>query len=184
MKRRVFLGAFLALAAGSSFAAVKYEDKELGIALEAPEGFIPLKELPRLHEALGATKAAYADPRKPGSGGLVMIHHMSLLEGGDYPTFKQRLPEAVGEFLGAGYRLLKQEDVTADKLAGFMIEFEAPGDGKLPQPGGPQRQHMRWYLFREGADRLVGVIYHATEEAWKELEPKFAASYKTVRKPG
>ena len=176
------MGALLVLTAAMALAADKFEDKAVGVAVELPDGFAIQDQRPPLPPELGTVKGFYLSKSKPESGGMLLVHQMDLPCGLDLNGLKTRLPDAISEHLGAGYKLLTQLDVTSGAHKGFLLEFEAPGDGKFPQPNGTQKEHVRWYLLQEGNKPLVGLLYHSTEDTWKEMLPKFEASFKTLKK--
>lgn len=181
MKRVLGIGALLVALAGAAWAAEKFEDKTLGLRVEAPEGYTKA-ENPKLPEEVGEVKAFYVDPNAGTNAGSLLIHHMDLPDGADYSAFKTSFGDQVGTFFGNGFKLVKQEDTDVPKLTGFMLEFECPGDDREAKPGGNIQHHIRWYFFRDGEKKLVGVVYHSLDLHWKALEPKFAASFKTLKK--
>jgi hypothetical protein len=181
MKRFAIITALVALAATSAFAA-KFEDKDLKLSIEAPAGFTKQAETPQISDRLGEHKAIYVDTQEPKRVAFMLVHHMELPEGADYAIFKQQLPDVLKEYLGNSLKLNRQEDTEVGKFSGFMVDFEGPGDGKLPTADGTFRHHVRWYLLRDGDKKLVGLIYHSLEDAWKDLEPKVQASIKSAKK--
>jgi hypothetical protein len=180
MKPFALLAVLATLIGSAALAAEKFEDPQIKLSIQAPEGFTPPEAKPELPPQLGEIKAVFADKTDPKKSAFLLIHHMTL--DGGYEDFKQQIPQVLSERLGTTYKLSRQEDTQVGKYSGFLLEFEAPGDGRLPVDGGTFRHHVRWYLLRDGEDKLVGLIYHSLEDAWKELEPKYAASLKTLKK--
>jgi len=181
MRRLAIITVLLAVAATAAFGAEKFEDKELKLAIEAPAGFTKVDMAPSLPPELGTTRVAFMDTQNQAKAAFLMIHHMDCPPGVTFVDFKQGLPDLLAGRLGNTYKLLRQEDVDAGKFTGTMLDFEAPGDGKLPGEGN-FRHHVRWYLLRDGEDKIIGLVYHSLEDAWKEVEPKFAVSVKTLKK--
>ena len=184
MKRRQFgmlaFGCAMVLVGGVA-AAEKLDDATLGITLEAPEGFLVPPQKPPIPDLLGEVKGFYASPKFEDTAAFAMVHQMPRPDGVTFEQFKETFPARIGAQLGNSYKQVRQEDVEAGKLKGFVFEFEAPGNGMLPEAGGSFRHRVRWYFFPQGADRLIGIVYHSRETAWKELEPKFAASFKSLK---
>lgn len=168
--------------AAAAAAAEKFEDKKLGIAVMAPEGFTAVADIGKQEEFLGETKALYASPDVDSTAGILLIHHMDIPGGADYATLKGALSDQLKMAFGDKYRLIVQEDLKVEKLTGFVLEFECPGDGTKPRPGGNVLHHVRWYLIREGDAKLVGLIYTSRDSGWKPLDPKFVASAKTLKR--
>ena len=171
------LGLTLAVAA---LAAEKFEDKAAGLRVTAPEGFTTAAQLPSIPDEIGKPKVLFTDKNYENNGGQLLIHLMDLPGGAEYAAFKTDLVATLKDYFGDGFKLHKQEDVAVGKQVGFSIEFEGPGNGKMPEPGGTIPHHIRWVLVRDGNERLMGFVYHCRESAWKELEPKFSASQKTL----
>lgn len=181
MKLLALASALLSLITLPALAA-SFKDEALKVEVEAPADFNKSTMEVQLPEALGSVKGAFDHKNSERSGGQFILHHMPIPAEADYNGFKSSLPERVNEFLNGKAKVVRQEDVELGKFKGFLFEFEAPGDGKLPSPDGTIAHHVRWYLLRDGEDNLIGLVYHSREEAWKELEPKFAASLKTVKR--
>jgi len=182
--KRLLTGLLLVLAAGAALAAEKFEDKQLGISVTAPEGFGAAADLGKRDDFIGEPKALFASPDAQNNAAILLIHHMEIPGGADYATFKGAFADQLKTIFMDGFKLLKQEDLKVDKLTGFMLDFECPGDGTKPQPGGSTPHHVRWYLVREGDKKLVGLIYTGREAAWKDISPKFEASAKTLKSTG
>lgn len=166
----------------SAWAAEKFEDKSIRVAAETPEGFVKLDQVPAKDNFIGEAKALYLSPEAATNAGAMLVHHMELPGGVDYATFKGALATQLGTVFGAGYKLVKQEDTEMGKLSGFVLEFTCPGDGTKPAPGGTIPHHLRWYFFKDGDAKLIGVLYGARDAAWKDLDAKFAASAKTLKR--
>jgi hypothetical protein len=184
MKRLLAAFALLAAAAGTARAAEQFENKQLGIALAAPEGFVAAPDPGKRDDFLGEPKALYVPPDVEKTAAGLLVHHMDLPGGIDYPTFKTALAEFLKGAFGTSFKLVKQEDLKVDGLTGFMLEFECAGDGKKPLPGGSEQHHARWYLVRQGDAKLVGLLYTSREPAWKDIDPKVAASARSLKAIG
>jgi hypothetical protein len=182
MKKWFAIGLLLALAVGTAGAAEKFENKTVGIALELPAGFVSVEQKPE-NSPLGDILGLYAAPDAAETGSGLLIHVLEI-PGGDYDTFKGGLPDLLKGVFQEKFKLVKQEDTKFEKMTGFMLDFECPGDGSKPQPGGSIPHHVRWYLIREGDKKLVGLIYTGREAAWKDVSPKFDASAKTLKSAG
>lgn len=180
MKPFALLAVLAMLLGSAALAAEKFEDPEIKISIQAPEGFTALETKPELPPQLGPIKAVLADKTNPKKAAFLLVHHLPL--DGGYEDFKQQIPQVLAERLGTTFKLSRQEDTKVGAFSGFLLEFEAPGDGKLPVDGGTYRHHVRWYLLRDGESKLLGLIYHSLEDDWKELEPKYAASVKSLKK--
>jgi len=180
--RRTWLVGVAALTlAAAANAAEKFEDAGLGIRMEAPDGFVAAAQKPPIPETLGEIKGFYTSPQAAENAGFLMIHHMTVPGGMGFDAFKGAFPGRIGEQLGQGFKQVKQEDVEVGRLKGFMFEFEAPGNGMLPEAGGSIPHRVRWYMFQHGAERIIGVVYHSRGAAWAELDPRFATSYKSLK---
>lgn len=182
MKLFALAATLLALFTIPALAANTFKDDTLKVQVEAPADFAKSTRDVQLPEALGTVKGAFDHNNAERTGGQFILHHMEIPAGADYSGFKTSLPERVNEFLNGKAKVVRQEDVEVGKLKGFLLEFEAPGDGKLPSPDGTIAHHVRWYLLRDGEDKLLGLVYHSREEAWKDLDPQFAASLKTFKR--
>ncbi|MGV3724389.1 MAG: hypothetical protein ACO1SX_26125 [Actinomycetota bacterium] len=163
-------------------AAEKFEDKAIKVSAEAPEGFVKLNEVPPPDDFIGESKALYLSPEVASNGGAMLIHHLTIPAGADYAAFKGALPTQFATIFGNGYKLIKQEDVQAGKLSGFVLEFSCPGDGSKPVPGGAVPHHLRWFFFKDGDARLIGVLYGARDANWADLSAKYVASEKTLKR--
>ncbi len=186
MLRWPCLLALVFAATGVAFAAAaeKFSDKSLGIEVTAPEGFMKAPDTPAKDDFIGQPKALFFAPNVTETGGILLIHHMDLPGGVDYDTFKKAFVEQLGMAFGDSFKLLKQTDLTVEKLSGMVLEFECPGDGGKPAPGGTIPHHVRWVFIREGEKKLVGMIYAARQAAWKDLDGKFTASEKSLKAAG
>jgi hypothetical protein len=173
--------AFGLLLASAVAAADGFVDKELGIAVTPPSGFAKSDKAPEVPEAIGSVKGYFVSSQAKDDAGMLLIHAMKLPDGASYDDFRNSLSDSLQHHFGAGYKLVKQEAVEVKGLTGFLLEAEVPGDGKDIKPGGDQKHHLRWYLFRRGDSGLTGVAYSARESAWTGLEPKFTTSFKTIR---
>jgi hypothetical protein len=182
VKKLMLAGALSALFVTAAFAAEKLEDKSLKLSLQAPETFIASPQLPEKDNFIGTAKGLYLSPDVQKTGGALLVHHMDLPGGADYPTVKAALEPQLAQVFGTGYRLVKQEDIKLDGFTGFTLEFICPGDGTKPMPGGTTPHHIRWYFLKDGDAKLVGILYGAQDAAWKDLEPKYAASFKTLKR--
>lgn len=163
-------------------AAEKFEDKTIKVSADAPEGFVKLAEVPPADNFLGESKALYLSPEVAANGGAMLIHHLTIPAGADYAAFKVALPTQFATIFGDGYKLIKQEDVTVGKLAGFVLEFSCPGDGTKPLPGGTVPHHLRWFFFKDGDAKLIGVLYGARDASWAELSKGYVVSEKTLKR--
>lgn len=181
MRKAILLAALLVLAAAQFCMAASFQDPALKVEVQAPAGFEKIETLPPLPEVLGEVKTAFHHQEYEKTSGQLLIHHMMLPDGAAYEDFKAGLAGQVDEFLGGQAKIARQEDVTVGKLSGFLIEFEGPGNGKLPEAGGTIPHHVRWYLLKDGNGKLLGLVYHSRQDAWKELEPKFTASVKSFK---
>ena len=182
MKRWLVMGLAILLVAAGAWGAEKFEDKALGIALEAPEGFEALADRPELPSALGEVKAIFGHKERAGTAGLLFVHHMEIPDGEAYDAFKTQIGERLQGLYGVDFKVVKQEDIEVAGRKGFVLEFQVPGNGMLPEPNGNVQHHVRWHLLRDGETRLIGIAFHSRESAWKDLAPKFDASYKTLKK--
>lgn len=180
MKKWLMVVLLLSLTTGLARAAERFQDQELGLKLEAPEGFTAPDQKPSLPEQLGAVKAIYGDLQHPQRAAFVLIHRMELPAGLDAKGLQQGLETTLKEQLGPSFKILNQQEVKVGKRNGFLLDFEAPGNGRLPEANGTIRHHVRWYLLHDGPEHVIGVVYHSVEDAWKELEPKYTASFKSV----
>jgi hypothetical protein len=183
MKRLLAVGLLLAVAAGAAWAE-KFEDKQLGIALTAPEGFAAGPNAGKKDDFIGEQKAIFASPDVQNNAAILLIHHMDLPGGMDYATLKGGLADLLKNVFAAGFKVVKQEELKTEGLTGFMLDFECPGDGTKPAPGGNVPHHVRWYLVQDGDKKLVGLLYAAREAAWKDVEPKFTASANSLKHAG
>ena len=180
--RLLIAGLLAASLAVGALAAEKFEDKGIKVSADAPEGFVKLGEVPPKDNFLGESKALFLSPDVANNGGAMLVHYLDIPAGADYPTFKGAIAEQFGVVFGNGYKLIKQEDVEVGKLSGFVLEFSCPGDGTKPAPGGSIPHHLRWFFFKEGPAKLIGVLYGARDSAWKELSEKYTVSEKTLKK--
>jgi hypothetical protein len=170
----------LALAVTAATAADKFENKKIGLSVEPPAGFTVVEQRPE-NSPLGEVLGAYAAPNVEQTGSGLLIHLLQIPGEQEYEAFKGVLPELLKGLLGEKYKLIKQEDTKIEGLTGFMLEFESPGDGKLPMPGGNVLHHVRWYFFKQPERKLAGVLYTSRESSWNDIEPKVAASAKTLK---
>jgi hypothetical protein len=166
---------------GAASAAEKVEDKSIRLSVDAPEGFLKAPELPKKDDFIGEAKGLFLSPDFATNGGAMLVHHMTLPGGLDFNGFKTALEPRLAMAFGNGYKLVKQEDVEAGKFAGFVLEFSCPGDGTKPDPTGSIPHHVRWYFFKDGDAKVIGMLYGARDASWKDLEPKYAASFKTLK---
>jgi hypothetical protein len=180
MKRLAMVGALIALTAGIAHAAVSFQDKELGIKLDVPEGFTKPDQLPPFPEELGPVKAVYGDLEHPQRAAFTLVHRMELPAGVEFNKLQPALEAMLKESLGTGFKILSQQEVKVGKREGFLLDFEAMGNGRLPEANGTIKHHVRWYLLKDDANHVIGVVYHSVDDAWKELEPKYSASFKTL----
>lgn len=179
------LPAFIAAAtllATAVFAAEKLEAKDLKLSLQAPETFVASPELPEKDAFIGVAKGLYFSPEIQKNGAACLVHHMDIPAGADYATIKSALEPQLAQVFGQGYKLVKQEDLKLEGFTGFSLEFVCPGDGTKPLPGGATPHHVRWHFLKDGETKLVGILYGAQDAAWKDLEPKYAASFKTLKR--
>lgn len=181
MRKLLLAGVLLVSLAGVARAAEKLEDKSVHVSLEAPEGFIKAPELPKKDSFIGEPKGLYLSPEVTSNGGALLVHHTAVPGGLDYDQFKNAFADFLGKTFASGFKVVKQEDTQVGKFSGFMLEFVCPGDGGKPDPNGTIPHHIRWYFFKDGADKLVGVLYGARDATWNDLEPKYAASFKTLK---
>jgi hypothetical protein len=180
MKRLLLVLSLVLLAAASASAAEKFENKTAGLALEAPEGFTAPQQRPEIG-VLGEILGFYVGPNAEATGAAVTIHNMPIPGGMEFDAFKQLAPTLFKGLLGDKFKLLKSEDTKIEKLTGFMLDFETPGDGKIPNPAGDQLHHARWFFFKGAENKMTGILYTSREDAWKDLTPKVDASVKTIR---
>lgn len=180
MKRLAVAGVLIALTTGMARAAVSFQDKELGIKLDVPEGFTKPDQAPTFPEELGPVKAVYGDLQHPQRAAFTLIHRMELPAGLEFRALQPSLEATLKERLGTGFKILTEQEVKSGKREGFLIDFEAMGNGRLPEANGTIKHHVRWYVLRDDATHVIGVIYHSVEDAWKELEPKYSASFKSL----
>lgn len=180
MKRLLLAGVFLTTLVAGVSAAEKFEAKSVHLAAEAPDGFIKPAELPKADEFIGEAKAIFVSTDAANNAGTMLVHHMTN-QAGDFNGFKQAFEPLIEKAFSNGFKLIKQEDVKVGKLDGFELEFACPGDGTKPDPNGNIPHHIRWYFFKDGDAKVIGVVYGAREAAWKDLDPKFAASFKTFK---
>jgi hypothetical protein len=181
MKRLLVLAGLVAALAGVASAAEKLEDKAIGIAIDAPEAFMNAPEKFEGSDALGELKALWVPKDSADTGGLAVVHHMPCPDGG-FDAFKSGIEARLRELFQGGFKLLRQEDVEVAELKGFMLDFECPGNGTRPKEEGTVKHRVRWYILRDGTEKIAGIIYSSREATWKDLEPKFAASLKTAKK--
>lgn len=182
MKPLLLAGALSALCITAAFAAEKLEDKALQFSIEAPETYVAAPQLPEKDNFIGTTKGLYLSPDVQKNGGALLVHHLDIPAGADYATFKSVIEPQLAQVFGNGYKLIKQEDVKAEGFTGFTLEFVCPGDGAKPAPGGTTPHHVRWHFVKDGETRLIGFLYGAQDAAWKDLEPRYAASFKTLKR--
>jgi len=180
MNRLAMMGVLLALTTGIARAAVSFQDKALGIKLEIPDGFTKPDQLPPFPEGLGPVKAFYGDLEHPQRAAFTMIHHMELPAGVEFHRLQTSLEATLKEQLGAGFKIMNQQEVKAGKREGFLLDFEAPGNGRIPEANGTIKHHVRWYVLKDDPTHVIGVVYHSVEDAWKELEPKYRSSFKSL----
>ncbi|MCC2671022.1 MAG: hypothetical protein K0Q72_3493 [Armatimonadetes bacterium] len=180
--RLLIAGLLAATLAVGAWAAEKFEDTGLKVKADAPEGFVKLPELPAKDNFIGEAKGLYLSPDAATNGGAMLVHLMEIPGGADYAAFKGAIAPQLEVVFGNGYKVVKQEDVEVGKLAGFVLEFTCPGDGTKPVPGGSIPHHLRWFFFKEGTGKLIGVLYGARDASWQELSAKFVASEKTLKR--
>lgn len=180
MKRFVLASVLLLALSAAVLAADRFEDKGLGISVAPPAGFQKSDEKPPVPDAVGDVKAYFA-PKESRPGAWVLVHSMEIPENMEFGAFKAGLSDGLSNHFGDGYKLVKQEDLDIPKLTGFVLDFVAPGDGKFPQAGGTTPHHIRWYLLKGENGRATGLIYAATEADWKDLEPKYSESAKSLK---
>lgn len=179
MKYWVLAALMVSLTSGLA-RAERFQDKELGLKLEIPEGFTAPEQRPPFPEGLGPVKGLYGDLQHPQRAAFLLVHRMELPEGVDAKGLQQGLEGTLKEQLGPTLKILNGQSVKVGSREGFVLDFEAPGNGRLPEANGTIRHHVRWYLLQDGPTHFVGVVYHSVEDAWKELEPKYAASFKSL----
>ena len=180
MKRLLAVAILAVTAVGVAWAAEKFEDADLKISVEAPEGFIkPDKQLDD-NDFLGKPKAFFVSPDVAETGGILLIHHKDL---GDatYEMFKMTLADGLKAYYGEGFEVVMQEDLKLGDREGFALEYRYNGDKTQPKPDGDIRHHIRWRFIRHGDSKLIGLIYTARESAWETMKPKFTASEKTLK---
>jgi hypothetical protein len=181
--RAVWLAGIIAgMLVTAAWAAEKLEDKSIHLSMDAPEAFIKSPELPKADAFIGTAKGLFLSPQVADNGAALLVHHMELPAGADYATFKGIIAAQLGQVFGAGFKLVKQEDVTADKFSGFLLEFTCAGDGTKPDPNGTIPHHIRWHFLKDGDAKLIGVLYGARDANWNEMEPKYATSFKTLKR--
>jgi hypothetical protein len=183
MRKLLLAGAITTLLISAAFAAEKLEDKGIKVALDAPETYIKAPELPAKDNFIGEAKGLFLSPDFAKNGGAVLVHYMDLPGGADYTLFKAAIEPQLATVFGQGYKLVKQEDVKTDGFTGFSLEFVCPGDGQKPTPGGNTPHHVRWYFLKDTDTKVVGILYGGRDEAWKDLDEKYAASFKTLKHP-
>lgn len=180
MKQWWMAALLVSLTAGLAQAAERFQDKDLGVKLEAPDGFTAPDQRPPFPEGIGTVKALFGDLQHPQRAAFLMVHRMELPEGVEAKAFQPVLEEVLKERLGPTLKFLNQQTIKAGNREGFLLDFEAPGNGKLPEADGTIRHHVRWYLLQDGPNHFIGVVYHSVEDAWKELAPKYEASFKSL----
>jgi hypothetical protein len=181
MRGLALIGVLLALTTGMArAAAVSFQDKELDIKLQVPDGFTKPDALLPFPDELGPVKALYADLEHPQSAAFTLIHRMELPAGMEFKNLQTGLEAILKEQLGASLKFLSQQEVKAGKREGFLLDFEAPDNGRMPEANGTIRHHVRWYVLKDDPTHVIGIVYHSVEDAWKELEPKYTASFKSV----
>lgn len=183
VKRLLFAGALTTLLISAAFAAEKLEDKAIKVALDAPETFIKSPELPAKDNFIGESKGLFVSPDFAKNGAAVLVHYMDIPAGADYTLFKSAIEPQLATVFGNGYKLVKQEDVKTEGFTGFSLEFTCPGDGTKPVPGGTTPHHVRWYFLKDTDTKVVGILYGGQEASWKDLDPKYAASFKSLKHP-
>src|SRR5262249_6617999 len=146
MRKYVLAGLLLALAAGVALAADKFESKKIGLSVEPPAGFTALEQRPE-NSPLGEVLGLYAAPDAEHTGCGLLIHLLTIPGDMEYDAFKTQIADLLKALLGEKFKLVSQEDTKFEGLTGFVLEFESPGDGKLPKPGGDVLHHVRWYFF-------------------------------------
>ena len=179
--RSFFLAVVTAVALTACVHAAEFKNADLHLSLNMPEKFTRT-ESGSVPAVVGAQKARFVTPDADKPNGTVIVHQMSLPDGTDYAQFKGGLEQGLREHFGDAAKIVRQEDVEQGGWSGFMIEAQVPGNEKDPEPGGPIRHHLRWYLLRDGTDKLVGVIFDARDDAWKDLEPGYSAAFKSLKK--
>lgn len=180
MKPTLLIAAALLLAIAAG--AETLEEKALHVSLAAPEGFVRSGDLPDENELIGKPKALYQSPDNAKDGAALLVHHVTLPDGTTYKAFRNSLPGQVSKSLTGVYRLFRQSDVEIGGFSGFMLDFTCPGNGQRPEPDGKVPHHLRWYLFQDGDRNVVGLLYGANDAAWKDLNAKYAASVKTLKR--
>jgi hypothetical protein len=180
MKQWLIAVLMVSLTAGLAQAAERFQDQELGVKLEVPEGFTAPDQRPPFPEGIGTVKALFGDLQHPQRAAFLMVHRMELPDGVEAKAFEQALEGALKEQLGPTVKVLNQQTIKVGNREGFLLDFEAPGNGKLPEANGTIRHHVRWYLLEDGPKHFIGVVYHSVEDVWKELEPKYEASFKSL----
>ena len=161
--------------------AAEFKNADLHLSLTLPKKFTRT-ESGSVPAVIGTQKARFVLPDAEKPNGTILVHQMSLPDGTDYAQFKAGLEQGLREHFGEAAKIVRQEDVEQGGWSGFMIEAQVPGNEKDPEPGGSVRHHLRWYLLRDGTDKLIGVIFDARDEAWKELEPGFSTAFKSLKK--
>ena len=181
MKRLLAVIILVLSALGVAWAAEKFEDADLKISIEAPEGFIRTGEPLDDNDFLGKPKALFLSPDAAETAGAMLIHHMDIPGGIDYDTFKQVWPKQLKGAFGDTFEIVEQKDLKLGDREGFVLEFTAPGDGTKPDPNGDIPHHIRWRFIRDGDSKLVGLLFGAREEAWESFKAKYEASEKTLK---
>src|SRR5438552_14135499 len=100
----------LMLTASAAFAADKFENKEAGVSVELPTGYVKVDDAPPM-TVLGNTLGAYKGPNADDTGAGLLIHLLDLqqLPGvADYDALKKGLPDLLKSILGENFKLLKQ----------------------------------------------------------------------------
>ena len=165
---------------GVARAAEKFEASALHITAETPDGCVKAPELPKADGFIGDAKGLYVSPDIATNGAAMLVHSMPVPAGLDYAGFKSNFANLLGQFLPTS-KVIKQEDVKVGKLDGFSLEFTCPGDGGKPDPNGTIPHHIRWYFFKDGEAKMIGVLYGSRDAAWKDLDSKYQASFKTLK---
>jgi len=160
-----------------------YVDRELGIRIQAPPGYAPMRDSPKTDDVLGEVRAAFQGAQAATTGEVMVVHRMPIPFEGGFDLFRGRLAVYLAGIFDERFLLDQQVHLEAAGKRGFMIDFECSGDGIRPEPGGEVRHHVRW-LFLPGADgRLTGVMFSARQSAWPRIAAGIDASIRTLAKP-
>jgi hypothetical protein len=178
--RRWLMVSLLSLAVAGAAAGETFENKKIGIAVEAPAGFVVTQQKAD-NSPLGEILGAYEAPDVANTASRMVVHLMEVPGGMDFDAFKKGAVDLLKAIFGEMFKLVKQDEPQVEKLTGFMLDFELPGNGTNPAPDGKIKHHARWYFFKQPDGKMAGILYTSQEAAWKDVEPKVTASAKTLK---